>query len=453
MAEAQAEKSKVKNIENPEKVKVPSDFAERLATKIIVINEREMDDLKRSTKIADALYRNLSKPEMQSYFDDCIFYLLNHEETPRYAAIAWASLIIQNDDHPEYKGFVEDSIEHIIFSHRTEARPPVDLEFKNKKFSAYALYVGELFINMMRVNSDLYDVVTEIFSEIIRQEMAISSPVHEEEEDRKSSLLARKKRDETPATVTKKLYDDTIDYISARSEHKSDSLNQKNPNEFIIVLADRLRSTRRYIIQDIMNKNTLERKKQIEKELKEQEANAEEIIAASEPFSKGMGLFWVEKRYNFKYLAVEKIRISMQIFAILLGLGSVIFSFLEIEDIQLLEALAVAVIMIGYSKLFCSRKFFQPFYPKDVTADLEQQVGMFTPIFRKMSESQLESFLARQIKNPNNEAIVTLIPEYVRYIYAVLPDRNKLLIGSEDLQKALEQTEINISKFQRGRTI
>ena len=46
-------------------------------------------------------------------------------------------------------------------------------------------------------------------------------------------------------TASKKLFDDLVDYIHTRGEFKSDSLAQKNPNEFISGLADRMRSTRR----------------------------------------------------------------------------------------------------------------------------------------------------------------------------------------------------------------
>jgi len=46
------------------------------------------------------------------------------------------------------------------------------------------------------------------------------------------------------------------------------------------------------VIQDIMNRQSLEKKKQLEKELREREASAEEVIIAAKPFNHGLYLYW-----------------------------------------------------------------------------------------------------------------------------------------------------------------
>jgi hypothetical protein len=212
-----------------------------------------------------------------------------------------------------------------------------------------------------------------------------------------------------------------------------------------------MRSTRRYVIQDIMNRFALEKKKQLEKELREREASAEEVITAITPFKHGLYLFWLEKRYNFKYLAVEKVRITLQIIAIFLGLGAVGIGFLELAPVGLVEGALIGLMMIGYAKLFCSRYIFNPFYPKDVTVELEKDVGAFTPIFRKMSLPQMNSFMLKQIKEPDNSLLLHLLPEYVRYIFAVMPDRSEILMTKENINELMERVEVNLSKFQRGR--
>ena len=241
-----------------------------------------------------------------------------------------------------------------------------------------------------------------------------------------------------------------MDYVSHRGDFRSDTLNQKNPNEFILVLADRMRSTRRYVIQDIMNRFALEKKKQLEKELKEREASAEEVIQSAKPFNHGLYLYWVEKRYNFKYLAVEKVRITLQVTGFLMGISAVGTSYLGMWELSILEALIAAGQMFGFSKVFCSRFVFLPFYPKDVTAELEEDVGMFTPIFRKMSSSQMNSFINKQIKQPENNLLLHLLPEYMKYVFAVMPDRSNILMSKEEVNEMLERLESNISKFQRG---
>lgn len=430
---------------------VPKDFARRLAAKIASINERELDDEVASAQVSSMLYRNLNDDQMIPYFIDTIETLLKNEDNQRFAAATWTAILWHEDEHPEYRQFLEKILDRMIDGHVKADRPSVVSDEIEIEFSAYAYYLGESFIQMMKLNSDLYNILTDIYSYVIRAEMHRDLQRKKDETDKKK-ILSGKRRDREPEIINpKKLYDDIVDYISQRGTFRSDTLNQKNPNEYIIILADRMRSTRRYIIQDIMNRFALEKKKQLEKELRDREASAEEVITAVAPFKHGLYLFWLEKRYNFKYLAVEKVRITLQIFAIFLGLGAVGVGFLELAPLSLVEGLLIGGMMVGYAKLFCSRYIFNPFYPKDVTVELEKDVGAFTPIFRKMSLQQMNSFMLKQIKEPDNALLLHLLPEYVRYIFAVMPDRSEILMTKENINELMERLEVNLTKYQRGR--
>lgn len=430
---------------------VPKDFAQRLAAKITSINERELDEEVASGQVVAILYRNLNSEEMYPYFIDTIATLLKSEDNQRFAATTWTAILWHEDEHPEYRQFLENILDYAITGHAKADMPMYENDDIEGEFSLYAYYLGESFIQMMKLNSDLYNVLTDIYSFVIRSEMQRDLQRKKEETEKKRGITGRKREREAETINPKKLYDDIVDYISQRGTFRSDTLNQKNPNEFIIILADRMRSTRRYVIQDIMNRFALEKKKQLEKELREREASAEEVITAITPFKHGLYLFWLEKRYNFKYLAVEKVRITLQIIAIFLGLGAVGIGFLELAPVGLVEGALIGLMMIGYAKLFCSRYIFNPFYPKDVTVELEKDVGAFTPIFRKMSLPQMNSFMLKQIKEPDNSLLLHLLPEYVRYIFAVMPDRSEILMTKENINELMERVEVNLSKFQRGR--
>lgn len=430
---------------------VPKDLHQRLAAKITSINERELDEEVASNQVASILFRNMDTPDMYPYFVNTIETLLKNDDTQQFAATTWTAILWHEDEHPEYRQFLENVLSHIIDGHITADRPPHEHDDIEGEFSAYAHFLGESFIQMMKLNSDLYNILTDIYSYIIRNEMHRDLQKKKDESDKRKAITGRKREKELEYQNPKKLYDDIVDYISQRGTFRSDTLNQKNPNEYIIILADRMRSTRRYVIQDIMNRFALEKKKQLEKELREREASAEEVITAVSPFKHGLYLFWLEKRYNFKYLAVEKVRITLQIIAIFLGLGAVGVGFLELAPITLLEGLMIGGIMTGYAKLFCSRYIFNPFYPKDVTVELEKDVGAFTPVFRKMSLQQMNSFMLKQIKEPDNSLLLHLLPEYVRYIFAVMPDRSEILMTKENINELMERVEVNLSKFQRGR--
>jgi hypothetical protein len=429
---------------------VPKDFANRVATKITAINERELDEEIASSKVAALVYKNMSHPDALPYFNETIDILLQDEHTHKYAATTWTSLHWHEDVHPEYRKFVNAILDRTIMGHIRADLPMFDHEESGKEFSAYAYTLGETFIQMMRLSSDLYNILTDIYSYIIRNEMTRDLEKGKEESTKKK-IIGRKKAKESEVKNPKKLFDDIVDYISERGEFRSDTLEQKNPNEFILILADQLRSTRRYIIQDIMNRHALERKKTLEKELRDRQASAEEVIQASEPFKHGLYLFWLEKRYNFKYLAVEKVRITLQIASIFLGLGAVGIGFLGVGPLGLLEGLMVGALMMIYSQLFCSRSVFGPFYPKDVTVELEKDVGAYTPTFRKMSINQMNSFMNRQLKEAENGLLLHLIPEYVKYIFAVMPDRTEILMTKENVNEFMERLEINLSKLQRSR--
>lgn len=429
--------------------RIPKDFAQRVATKVVAINERELDEEVASQRVSALVHKNMSGADLLSYYIDMTEILLRGEETGKYAATTWAALVWHQEESPEYKAFYEDFLKVCIHGHRTADRPRFEVEETGKEFSTYAFIIGEVFIQMMKLNSDLYNILTEFFSFVIQHEM--QKDLEKKQEETKKKTLLRKKTTTETVVNTKKLYDDIVDYISQRGEFRSDTLNQKNPNEYILILADRMRSTRRYIIQDIMNKHALEKKRLLEKELREREASAEELIHASEPFSTGLYLYWVEKRYNFKYLAVEKVRITLQILSITAGLVAIGAGFLGYKSLNLVESMMVCIFMITYAKTVCSRYFFAPFYPKDVTADLEKEVSAFTPILRKMSLLQANSFINKQMKSDTNRLLLHLLPEYVRYIFAVMPDRSDLLLSKDEINEFMERMELNLTKFQRGK--
>ena len=250
---------------------------------------------------------------------------------------------------------------------------------------------------------------------------------------------------------SKKFYDDIIDYVAARGEYKSTSLNQENPYEHIANLAEQMRGTRRYMIQDIMNRRALERKKRLEKELSERTASAEEIILANDPFQGGLSLFWREKRYNYKFLAVEKIRVALQIFAALAGLLFFMAGYLGVKDVHYLDGGLVCVCMWIFAKFAGSRKNFKTFYPNDVSKELEAHVSQFNEAFKRMSAEQCSSFLMRQARLKKNEGVLQAIPEFVKYLYAVMPDRKSMIITTDELSELMESLEIYLAKQMRSK--
>lgn len=426
---------------------VPENYAEQLAGRIIVLHEKEINPAISSENIARLIYESTKDPALMRYFLDASEILIDDGASSKFAAIAWAAIIMQSDMVEEYVDYVHNAIGYVLSSYYDLSKPEV--RFEGKKYSAQANIFGTIFIRMIEINHALYETIQEIYSITIRQEMALEVEATERKEKTKAQMFLR--RNEKKQSVSKKLYDDVIDFLSARGAFKSTSLNQENPNEYIALLADRMRGTRRYVIQDILNKRALERKKRQEKELSERLASAEEIILASNPFREGLALFWREKRYNYKFLAVEKIRVALQIISIIVGVAYFMAGYLQIWSLSNLEGILVCLGMWGFSKFAGSRKNFKTFYPYDVSADLEHNANRFTNVMRRMSKVQLDHFLTRQIKAKANESVVQLIPEYIKYLYAVMPDRKNMIVTVDELSDLIENMEVDIAKQIRSR--
>jgi len=422
---------------------LPADFAARVATKLIVTAERERDPEHVSGKLAEMMLRNLGQPSRAIHFLETTRILLDDRESRRYAAMAWAAIVIEREHFPNADKFIVQVLDAAIDEHMNLAKPLYEMEMQRKRFSYYAWLLGEVFISMMEVSSDLYETLGYLYSQTIRREMLLEQQIAEEKSNKRRIIIGSTKEKET---ASKKLFDDILDYVHTRGAFKSDSLNQKNPNEFISILADRMRGTRRYVIQDILNRQALDRKKQAEKELSERQAGAEEIIRARDPFKKALNLFWTEKRYNFKYLSVEKVRITLQVESVVIGILIFLTSYLGIQGLHWLEGIVVGLGMYGFARFAISKKALWRFYPDDVSKELETVVGLLTPTFRKMSQEQLSNFLTRQVKDMDNLKLLPLMPEFIKYLFAVMPDRKNMIVTYEELQELMTDLEMNVAR-------
>ncbi|MBT4266046.1 MAG: hypothetical protein HN580_18575 [Deltaproteobacteria bacterium] len=241
---------------------VSKDFAYRLATEIAAVKVQELDWEIASGRIAALLYKNMNYPEMLHYFPETIDALLAEEQSQDYAALIWSSLIRHEDIHPEYRTFIKNLINRFIQGHVKADLPSYHHEHSGKEFSFYTHTLGEMFIHMMRVDSGLYVILTDIFELIIQAEMS-SDPNQGKDEGK--IIISKEK--ETEYVSSGILSDDIIDYISERGKLRSETPEQKNPSEYILILADRMRSTKEYIIQDIMYPRVRRKKTSSDKEL------------------------------------------------------------------------------------------------------------------------------------------------------------------------------------------
>ena len=431
---------------------LPADFARRLAQKVVFTVERERDQDAALDKVAGMYLRNLSKPERARLFIEVIEALLENEETARYAGLSWVAITLHRDSDPAYVQLVGQIVDAMILDHQQIAKPNIQLEYRRKTFSYYAKNLGDSFIAMMGIKAELYEVVGAIYSNVIRKEVALET-ASKERRSSSSRRITLGDRDEAQRPKTgKKLFDDAVDYVHARGELRPDTLSQQNPNEFMAILADRMRGTRRYVIQDIMAKQALEKRKEVEKEISERLASAEEIIHAREAFRRSLDLFWTEKRYNIRYLSVEKVRVTLQVMAVVMGVLWFLATYLSLGTSQWYEGVAVVAGMYLFARFSASRQAFRNFFPHDVSKDLELVLGTLTPTLRKMSKEQMDAFMIRQIKDPQNMSLLPVLPEFFKYVFAVMPDRKNAILTGDQIQELLENVELDIARVIRTAT-
>ena len=421
---------------------VPENFSGQIARDVMVIFQKQMDPETASAEACDYIWKNVGTMGKVGYFIDATEMWLETQETgDKYAALSWLAIANQSENNEDYNKFLHMIINSVLKGYYNLEKP--DIEYKGKKYSTYTSIISNVFIRMLELNPTYGEIAVNIYSILIRNEMELSEKSQTEEKETGSSIIPTDMQD---------LYDDVISYISDRGIFKASPMSgtEENPNEHIQNFCERLRSSRRYIIQEVINERELEKKKQLEMDLKNQLASAEEIVMATPQFTDGMSLFVQEKRYNFKYLAVEKIRMTLKLLGAITGAVYFLLGFMGYWGISWFDGFLVCLIMLILGRVIASRKQLKLFYPIDISKDLEERSTAFISVMRNMSQEQLEHFLVHQIKLEQNQKYLEMVPEYVKYLYAIMPDRKNMIISIDELSELVENSEIEVSKQLRG---
>ncbi|MDX2469724.1 MAG: hypothetical protein QNL04_03990 [SAR324 cluster bacterium] len=420
-------------------------LAENIARKVQFTFERELDTNKAGQEVAKLVYEAFSTPDKLPFFVSFLRILLEDPETVVHVPSTLSALSWADTPKKEYFNFLEDSYERSARGHSKKDLPDYTYVESGKTFSYYAYVFGETFIQIYKDNKDNYEIVGDGFSSLIRTEMDWEQ--ERLEQKFKDQYKRKKEIEETPVNA-KKLYDDIFDYITERGIFRSETLMQVNPLEFIADLADKMRSTRRYCMQDVMNKKALHKKKELEKQLKEREASAEEIMATFAPLKAGLSLFHEAKLYNTRYMDTEKRRVTMQILPVLVATTILAAGFMELMEISL-GSYVILGLMILLPKFLFTKALMSKFYPVDQTSELEVELTNLMGVFKKCSHMQLTSLLNRVIKEMTNVTMMNHLPDFIIYCFTVMPDRKSALMKKEDLDDVMVNLRRTVSFRQR----
>ncbi|MBC8259422.1 MAG: hypothetical protein H8E38_10420 [SAR324 cluster bacterium] len=431
--------------EKPEELveELPENFASQIARDVMVIFQKQMDPETAAADSSAYIWENAGTPQKVAGFIDATeIWLESQTVGDKFAALSWLGLFNQSVNNEDYDTFIHMMIDSMIMGYYGLEKE--DIEFKEKKYSSYTALFGNTMIRMVELNASNGEIAAKLFSILIRNEMKLEEKSKIAEEETGSALI--------PSDM-QELFDDIISYIGERGAFKASAMGggeEDNPNEHIEVLSERLRATRRFVMQEVINDRALEKRKQLELELENQLASAEEIVMVSPQFTDGMAFFVQEKRFNFKYLAVEKIRMTLQLLGSITGAVYFLIGFMGVWGVNWIDGLVVCVIMLIFVRIIASRKQFQFFYPTDISKELQECSTAFITVMRNMSQEQLEHFLVRQIKLERNQKYLSMVPEYVKYLYAIMPDRKSMMITVDELSELVENSEIEVAKQLRG---
>ncbi len=420
---------------------IPSDFAYRCAIRIHTIYEREADEDEANVKVLQMIDNHLNHPSRYHYFADMTIIMLQKDlDVITNITTAWISCLWYGETKQKYKEFLFKFISYCIKGHRVGDRDRYVLPHTQFSCSIYAYLIGEIMINMVRLSFDFYDILVEVYKYIIITEMNEDFKAYDKQNSMQSKLKKNKEKENKIVSTYKKLYDEITDYIGQRSIFRTETLDQKNPNEYIENLIDRMRTTRRYVIQDTINQHSLKQKREFARNLQSQEATAEEILQSEESFTEGLFLFWMQKKYNFKYISLEKLRGTMHIAGILASIAFVLVSLNHWLPIPLIQSVVACIILIPSIKYVTSLRFFSRFYPIDNTETLEDTASEFLHFLMKFSYSQAASFMQKQIQKYalEDEIMLELLPDYVNFIIFLLPSKSKILMSKIELSQLLE---------------
>jgi len=421
---------------------IPENFAGQIARDVMVLFQKQMDPEVAAVEASSYLWKNAGTPEKVSYFVDATeLWLESGTSGDKFAALSWNGLVTQSVNNQDYDTFLRMMIVAILDGYYSLQKP--DIEYKEKRYSTYTSIIANTFIRMVELNPASEAGASEIFTILVHSEMDLEARSQAEEDETGSSTIP---------TDMQKLFDEMIDYLHDRGMFKSNPMagEEANPNEHIEVLCERLRGTRRYVMQEVINERALEKRKKLEMELENQLASAEEIVMVAPQFTEGMAFFVQEKRYNFKYLAVEKIRMTLQLLGSITGAVYFLLGFMGVWGVHWIDGMVVCLVMLIFVRIAASRKQFQFFYPTDISKELEDCSTAFLNVMRNMSQEQLEQFLVRQIKLERNQKYLGMVPEFMKYLYAIMPDRKSMVITVDELSELVENSEIEVAKQLRG---
>ena len=421
---------------------IPENFAGQIARDVMVLFQKQMDPEVAAVEASSYLWKNAGTPEKVSYFVDATeLWLESGTSGDKFAALSWNGLVTQSVNNQDYDTFLRMMIVAILDGYYSLQKP--DIDYKEKRYSTYTSIIANTFIRMVELNPASEAGASEIFTILVRSEMDLEARSQAEEDETGSNTIP---------TDMQKLFDEMIDYLADRGMFKSNPMagEEANPNEHIEVLCERLRGTRRYVMQEVINERALEKRKKLEMELENQLASAEEIVMVAPQFTEGMAFFVQEKRYNFKYLAVEKIRMTLQLLGSITGAVYFLLGFMGVWGVHWIDGMVVCLVMLIFVRIAASRKQFQFFYPTDISKELEDCSTAFLNVMRNMSQEQLEQFLVRQIKLERNQKYLGMVPEFMKYLYAIMPDRKSMVITVDELSELVENSEIEVAKQLRG---
>ena len=443
-AGADAESQKPTRLKHNLQRPLPPDFYQRIASKVVLFFERDTQVQAASKHLQGLLMRNVWSRERLHMCTDAIMMLLDTDEENVFAGLSLLAISSDEDDETA-SAFFQDVLQHMIEDHYAKVKPNYDMDsLKHFTFGYYGRLIGDGLISLALINH-MEDASLYFYSRLIRQELSKEGAllrllrVRNDIDDKAETAKEVEKPHEG-----KSLFDEVIDFVATRAQ-VSETLRGNDNQAAVNNLADHLRSARAYVIQSLIDDHMMQKRRETLKELNSRAASAEDLMFLKETTERALKLFFLQRQYPFYFTISQKLRLFLKSFAAFWGIGTFLLGYFQIGGVLWWHGLVVALGTFIYGRIITHDRVFKSFLPQNYSSELEMLLASVAPIVRKTTFSQMDHLILHLLHEPDLHKALPVLPEFMRYLFYVIPSKNKMLLKHEEIAHLLRELDFESS--------
>ncbi|KAK3604032.1 hypothetical protein CHS0354_026833 [Potamilus streckersoni] len=428
---------------------LPEDFTERAAYKLITIYDGQLTRSDAVQRMLSFSKKHINSPQMYQEMFKVMLLLQEYENMEKVADLYWSSLLW---DYEADKVYFNKIIRWLITANREDLKM-LDLQFKDEKtnysrrfISDAVIVICETCLLIAEANKQALDLIKYMFTIIYNLEADIynfklkykNSPSFIDH-----SLLQIKQGEQKNSFM----FNDIIRYFSLCANGYYSNRQAAHTQHNARRIFETLTAHKRFLVQGMLDRIAVESKAADINIQKNRHTNPEEMEAAYTLFKVLLESFREELRFNPHYVMTEYMRVFIFIFCMTLGFIGGIMGLVGLDEMTPLGGLVVVVLMIGYTVVVHSRRFYMTLLPEDRYYDIQQGLPVLCSYMERFSMLQFQDFIERQIEDKENAHTFAYIPSFLHFVTSVYNKNFFMFISRDEIRKLLYQSNEKITKI------